>query len=198
MAVMNVRILRRIRLRQTRGRNFMRSPFPRRGGLSRGVASAARVGGVRVVRDHHDRLVVIAIERLQQVEDFVSRLAIEVAGRLVAEQHRRVGDDRPGDADALFLTAGELPGVVVARSARPTTESAVWTRLRSAPPSLVSSSGSSTLRAAVNTGSRLHIWKTNPMWRARQAASRRPRACRCDRRPLRSIPWSAYRARRSG
>ena len=36
-------------------------------------------------------------------------------------------------------------------------------------PSLVRSSGSSTLRAAVSTGSRLYIWKTKPMCRARHA-----------------------------
>ena len=45
----------------------------------------------------------------QQVEDFVGGLRVEVAGRLVGDDQRRVGDDRPGDADALLLAAGELP-----------------------------------------------------------------------------------------
>ena len=71
------------------------------------------LGRVRIVRDHHDRLAVIAIERLQQVEDFVAGLAIEVARRLVAEEQRRVGHDRARDADALFLTAGELARIVL-------------------------------------------------------------------------------------
>ena len=38
---------------------------------------------------------------------------IEVSGRLVGEQERRVVDERAGDRDALLLTAGELVGVVV-------------------------------------------------------------------------------------
>ena len=69
--------------------------------------------GVRIVRHHDDRLAVLAVERLQQVEDLVAGLAIEVAGRLVAQQQRRIGDDRAGDADALLLAAGELARVVL-------------------------------------------------------------------------------------
>ena len=115
------------------------------------------LGGVRVVRDHDDRLAVLAVERLQQVEDLVAGLAIEVAGRLVAEQQRRVGDDGARDADALLLAAGELPRIVLRAVARPTTDSAVCTRLLplGRSTSFVSSSGSSTLRSAVSTGSRL-------------------------------------------
>ena len=81
--------------------------------FSRWSVRVARSGGVRVVRDHDDRLAVLAIERLQQLEDLVAGLAIEVAGRLVAEQQRRVGDDRARDADALLLAAGELARVVL-------------------------------------------------------------------------------------
>ena len=36
------------------------------------------------------------LRRLQQVEDLVAGLAVEIAGRLVAEQQRRVGDDARG------------------------------------------------------------------------------------------------------
>ena len=71
------------------------------------------LGGVRIVRDHHDRLAVIAVERLQQVEDLVAGLAIEIAGRLVAQQQRRVGDDGARDADALLLTARQLARIVL-------------------------------------------------------------------------------------
>ena len=71
------------------------------------------LGRVRIVRDHHDRLPVIAVERLQQIEDLVAGLAIEIAGRLVAEQQRRVGDDRARNADALFLSARQLPRIVL-------------------------------------------------------------------------------------
>ena len=120
-----VRTFRRSRLRQTSGRNFMRPPPSTSTPLSRCSVRCARVGRVRVVRDHDDRLAVLAVERLQQVEDLVAGLAIEVAGRLVAEQQRRVGDDRARDADALLLAAGELPrDSASSRSARPTTDSA--------------------------------------------------------------------------
>ncbi len=89
------------------------SPF------SRCSVRFARVGGVRVVRHHDDGLAVLAVERLQQVEDLVARLAIEVAGRLVAQQQRRVGDDGARDADALLLAARELARVVIGPLAEP-------------------------------------------------------------------------------
>ena len=126
---------------------------------------------MRVVRHHDDRLAVLAVQRLQQVEDFVARLAIEIAGRLVAQQQRRVRHDRAGDADALFLAARQLAGIVLRRGrrGRPPTAPSARGASRSADDSFVSSSGSSTFRAAVSTGSRLYIWKTKPMCRARQA-----------------------------
>ena len=64
-------------------------------------------GGVRVVGDHDDGLAVLAVERLEEAEDFVAGFAVEVAGRLVAEEQRGVGDDGPRDADALLLAAGK-------------------------------------------------------------------------------------------
>ena len=63
------------------------------------------LGSVRVVRHHDNRLAVVAVQRLQQIENFVARLAIEIARGLVAQEQRGIGDDRPGDADALLLTA---------------------------------------------------------------------------------------------
>ena len=68
---------------------------------------------VRIVRHHDDGLAVVAVQRLQQVEDLVAGLAIEVAGRLVAQQQRRIGDDRARDADALLLAAGQLARIVL-------------------------------------------------------------------------------------
>ena len=83
------------------------------GGLDTPTSGAVEIGGVRVVRDHHDRLAVIAVQRFEQFQDLVPRLAIEVAGRLVAEQQCRVGDDGAGDADTLLLAARELARIVV-------------------------------------------------------------------------------------
>ena len=61
-----------------------------------------------IVRHHDDGLAVMFVQRLKQVENFIARLAVEVAGRLVAEQQVRVGDDRARDAvaDRARLTAG--------------------------------------------------------------------------------------------
>ena len=44
----------------------------------------------------------------RSVEDLVRRTAVEVAGRLVGEEHGRPRDERPCDRDALLLAAGEL------------------------------------------------------------------------------------------
>ena len=63
--------------------------------------------------DHDDRLAELAVEQAEQPQDLVGALAVEVAGRLVGDDQVGVGDDRPGDRDALLLTAGELAGVMV-------------------------------------------------------------------------------------
>ena len=133
-------------------------PAPRRQHALLEVQRPPRaIGGVRIVRDHDDRLAVIAIERLQQIEDLVAGLAIEIAGRLVAEQQRRVGDDGARDADALLLAARQLTRVVLRAIGQPDDLQRDRRRAscRSAFESFVSSSGSSTLRSAVSTGSRL-------------------------------------------
>jgi hypothetical protein len=75
--------------------------------LTRGV-----FGRLRIVGDHHDGLVLAAIQRLQQIHDLFGVLAIEVAGRFVAHQQRGIGNDGPGDGDALLLSAGQLVRLV--------------------------------------------------------------------------------------
>src|SRR3712207_8021525 len=49
----------------------------------------------RSVGDHDDGLAVLAVERLEEVQDLVPRLPVEIARGLVAEQQGRIGDDRP-------------------------------------------------------------------------------------------------------
>src|SRR5690606_40346945 len=71
------------------------------------------LGCVRIVRDHDDRLALLFVQRLQQLEDLIARLAVQVAGRLVAQQDRRVGDDGARDADTLLLAAGQLARLVL-------------------------------------------------------------------------------------
>ena len=121
------------------------------------VQHVARViGRFRIVRHHDDGLAVFAIQQRKQVEDLVGGVAVEVAGRFVADQQRRIGDERARDRDALLLAAGQFARLV----ARAVREPDDLQRRRGILLSLrafsdVSSSGSSTLRCAVSTGSRL-------------------------------------------
>ena len=61
-----------------------------------------------VVSDHHRRLACFLDCQAKQFEDLTARLRVEVAGRLVREDDRRLGDERAGNRDALLLSAGEL------------------------------------------------------------------------------------------
>ncbi len=68
---------------------------------------------VPVVRHHDDRLAHLGVQAPQQGEDFPRALAVEVAGRLVGDDDRGVGDEGARDGHALLLAAGELVGVVL-------------------------------------------------------------------------------------
>ena len=81
--------------------------------FSRCSTAARALGGVRIVRHHDDRLLELGVQPLQQSQDLLARLGVEIAGRLVGEQQRRVGDDGARDRDALLLAAGELARVVL-------------------------------------------------------------------------------------
>ena len=112
-----------------------------------------------VVRDHQHGLVVLAHQLLDQRHDFVGALAVEVAGGLVAEQKRGIGDDGAGNGHALLLSAGELAGKMARRGRAAPRWRARSPRARGAGigRACVSSSGSSTFWYAVSTGTRLYI-----------------------------------------
>ena len=65
-------------------------------------------GHARVVRDHDERLPVVAYRRVQEVQDLLARARVEVARRLVGEDDRRLRDERARDGYALLLASGEL------------------------------------------------------------------------------------------
>ena len=113
-----VRNFRRQMFFQTSGRNFMTWSLRQHAFLEMERAPGA-LGRVRVVRHHDDGLAVVAVERLQQVENLVAGLAIEIARGLVAQQQRRIGDDGARDADALLLAAGELTRIVLGAIGQP-------------------------------------------------------------------------------
>src|SRR5690349_20663691 len=70
------------------------------------------LGFLRVVRDHHDGRA-LPIELLEDAHHVVAHRRIQVAGRLVGEQHDRLADDRAGDGDTLLLPTGELRWEVI-------------------------------------------------------------------------------------
>src|SRR5438105_13893740 len=71
---------------------------------------------VRFVRDQDDCLSFI-IQLLKDAHDFFRGSRVEVPGRFVGEKNRRIGDQRPGDGDALLLSAGKLRRIVILATA---------------------------------------------------------------------------------
>ena len=96
-------------------------------------------------------------------------LGVEVAGRLVGEQERRVVDERARDGEALLLAAGELVGEPRRRRRQP--EASISARPRAGAPRRApgSRAGSRTFSSPVSSGTRWKNWKTKPT-RARRSA----------------------------
>ena len=67
---------------------------------------------VPIVRHHQDRLALVD-QAFEHPEDRVGRLRIEVAGRLIGDQDRRVVGQGAGDGHALLLPARERGGEFV-------------------------------------------------------------------------------------
>ena len=149
--------------------------------------SVGGLGQRRFVRDEHDRQAALAVEISDRREDFLRRPRIEVPGRLVGEQDRRVVDQGAGDRDALLLAAGELVGMAVL----PPGEADEGRALR-APSSRSPRAGRSkraeatTFSAALVRARRLKLWNTKPMRRLRIRASDGSSS------PATSIPSSRY------
>ena len=118
-------------------------------------------GGDRIVRDHHDRLAEVAHRAAHELEDLGAGPAVEVAGRLVGEDDRRLAGQRPGDRDALLLAAAELARAVLQPVAQADGVDDLVDPLLVAllPPS---SSGSVMFSYAFSVGTRLYAWKMKP------------------------------------
>ena len=63
--------------------------------------------------DHQQGDAQLLVEPLQEIENLVGRVGIEVAGRFVGDDEFGMRHDGAGDADALFLSARELAGIVI-------------------------------------------------------------------------------------
>ena len=124
-------------------------------------------GDVALVRDEQHRDAALAVQPLEDAHDLDAGARVEVAGRLVGQQDRRLRHERAGDRDALLLPARELVRVVIGAVGQPDRRQALHRQLAplgraSLPPPY--SSGSSTLSSAVVRESRLNPWKTNPIF----------------------------------
>ena len=73
----------------------------------------AVLGDVHFVRDQHDGDAALHVQLLEDVHDLDAGARVEVAGRLVRQQDRRLVDQRARDRDALLLAARQLVRVVV-------------------------------------------------------------------------------------
>jgi hypothetical protein len=61
---------------------------------------------VLFVGDENYRYSLLLVQSYKQFHDFAAPLGIKVTGRLVREDHRRLGRQRPGDCYSLLLTTG--------------------------------------------------------------------------------------------
>ena len=69
------------------------------------------VGGGEIVRDVDDGDAELVAQVPQQIDDRHSQGCVDHRHRLVGNEQRRVGNERPGDGHALQLAAGELVGI---------------------------------------------------------------------------------------
>ena len=70
-------------------------------------------GFVDVVGDQDDRLADLPLQTQEELVQFAADDRVDGGERLVHQQHERVGGQRPGDTDALLLTAGQLHRITV-------------------------------------------------------------------------------------
>jgi len=66
------------------------------------------------MRDQHQGGLALDVALEHQLDDFGAGRLVEIAGRLVGDEDRRIGHQRTRECDALLLTAGQLCRIVVA------------------------------------------------------------------------------------
>ena len=74
--------------------------------VDRGPRESSEIGGT-------GRATQLLVVLLDQLDDVVACVLVEVAGRLIGQQHARSHDDRPTDRNTLALAARKLVGAVV-------------------------------------------------------------------------------------
>ena len=81
---------------------------------------------LHVVLDDEERLVEVAVQRLDAVPDLVDERRVDAACRLVEEENLGVGDEQVGELEQLALAVGEVSGW-------PVREAATGRRTRAGP-----------------------------------------------------------------
>jgi len=83
------------------------------GAVAQMVEIGGKVGGGWIMRCHQDCHRFVVYQGAQQTQDLLSRLAVQVAGRLVGQNEPRADGKRAGDGNSLLLPATQLVGPMV-------------------------------------------------------------------------------------
>src|SRR5438552_10605404 len=83
---------------------------------------ADRPRELEVLLDQQDRPVPLPLDPPQHVGDLVDDGGLDALGRLVEQEERRVGEQRPRDGELLLLAAGEVPAALAEHLAEPRKE----------------------------------------------------------------------------
>ena len=79
-----------------------------------------------IVRYQDQRCMGVRVELKQQLTNAAARDGVQVARRLIREQHRRLRNKRARKGDALLLSAGELAWIVSGSGAQPDTPKGIY------------------------------------------------------------------------
>ena len=70
-------------------------------------------GDVQIVRHQDDADPLLFVQPLEHLQDFLARAGIQISGRFVGQQDRRMIHQGPGNGNALLLAAGKLRRLVI-------------------------------------------------------------------------------------
>ena len=107
----------------------------------------------------------------QQIDHLRAGGLVEIAGRLVGDQDRRIGRERAGERDALLLAAGKLRRIMMQPLGQADLGQFLARAVGTASAAPASSSGTATFSSAVMVGIRWKDWNTMPTLRPRKRAS---------------------------
>ena len=142
------------------------------------------------VRHDDQNRVPLGLQFQQQFGDRPGRRAIEIAGRLVGQQQRRLADQRPGDRHPLPFAAGKLGRPMVeplapVRRGRATRPPAAGRPAVAAPSAR---NGTSTFSSTVHCGSNDALETRTRFCRLRNAASSASSSANGSSPPSRTLP----------